>query len=273
MKTCLLLTFLAISLPTLADDPFPRETEPVPPQDVKIPGWGTRYDLAGDCTFEAAAGVLTVTVPSSLNSHDLSVELGSSTAPRVLRPVAGDFVMTVKVEGEFVPGADSTQTNRTGYTGAGLVLFADERNFARLERAALQRPGQAASPYINYELRVDGTLDRFGLVGDLPVEESEPTWLRLERKGQQLHGAVSQDGKTWSQARPKSLQASAWNRTQLMAGVAAVSTSLRRFKPMFSEFSVQQSALEPVQAPHPPESTSAPRRSRAVEAPHPPAPA
>ena len=40
----------------------------------------------------------------------------------VVQPVAGDFVIQVRVGGEFQPGAESTQPGRTGYTGAGLVV-------------------------------------------------------------------------------------------------------------------------------------------------------
>src|SRR5688572_24686505 len=139
-----LLLILPASAPAQGQAATP---EKAPPADGKadagaaktVKGWGEAIDPAGDCKFEQKDGKLTIIVPGSAEPHDLSAELKSSTAPRVFTPLNGDFDMQVKVEGEFQPGGESTQAGRTGYTGAGLVVFADAENYVRLERATLQR--------------------------------------------------------------------------------------------------------------------------------------
>jgi len=236
MKTRILLALLAISLTSLADESIPKTK--------LIAGWGAAIDPVGDCKFETTDGKLTITVPSTAKPHDLSPELASSTAPRVVQPVKGDFVIQVRVDGEFQPGEESTQVGRAAYTGAGLVVFADQRNFVRFERATLHRQEDEARPYTNFEIRVDGELERMGAIGDLPTEKDKPTWFRLERKGQQLLGAMSHDGEHWTKGEPKELRAEAWTRNDIVAGVAAISTSTSQkpFVPTFSAFSVQQGA-------------------------------
>lgn len=240
-----LITALSIATLAVAEEPkAPQdaalEKEPAKPQMFE--GWGLSYDLSGDCAFKLADGKFTLTVPGSEKPHDLSTELMSSTAPRVLQPLKGDFVIEVKVEGEFNPGEDSTQLSRTGYTGAGLVVFADPKSYVRLERATLHHTGAEPRPYTNFEIRVDGELERLGTTGDLPTEAGKPVWLRLERKGNLLHGSMSQDGKTWTQGEPKELLAKAWQDGRIFGGIAAISTSKKEFSPVYSGLSVQQGA-------------------------------
>jgi regulation of enolase protein 1 (concanavalin A-like superfamily) len=203
----------------------------------KIDGWGTALDLAGDCKFEAKDGALVMTVPGG-KAHDLSTELLSSTAPRVLRPLSGDFSIQVKVEGEFRPGSDSSQPGRSGYRGAGLVVFADAKNYVRLERATLEWEGEEPKAYTNFEIRVDGALQRIGTTLDAPIDSKKPTWLRLERIGATLQGAVSQDGKEWKALVPKELT-EAWKK-ETLGGIAAISTSQEEFTPRYSEFSITE---------------------------------
>lgn len=232
MKLPALLALLVIGLPGLADE--------LTPTKQPVEGWGVALNPAGDCTWKPDGGKLTMTVPGSDRPHDLSPEIGNLTAPRVVQPVKGDFIIQVRVDGSFQPGSESTQLGRTGYTGAGLVVFADEDNFVRLERATLHGQGGEPVAYTNFELRVDGQPAMFGTTGDIPTEKGKPTWLRLERKGLRLLGAMSHDGENWSAGKPKELRAEAWTRNDIVAGVAAVSTSRQPFSPTFSALSIQQ---------------------------------
>jgi regulation of enolase protein 1 (concanavalin A-like superfamily) len=233
MKLHTFPALLAIVLPCVADEPTPKK-EPVE-------GWGIALNPAEDCKFKAEGGKLTIIVPGSAKPHNLCPELASSTAPRVVKPVKGDFIMQVRVDGEFQPGATSTESATSGYTGAGLVVFADERNFVRIERATLHHSGGEAKPYTNFEIRVNGELEEIGTTGDLPTDKDKPTWLRLERKGEQLLGGMSHDGEHWTYGEPKKLSAEAWSRDGILAGVAAISTSRKPFTPQYSEFSIKQS--------------------------------
>jgi len=74
----------------------------------------------------------------------------------------------------------------------------------------------------------------------LPTEKDKPTWLRLERRGQKILGAMSQDGEHWKYGEPKELRAEAWNGKGIVAGVAAISTSRKDFTPIYSGLVVQR---------------------------------
>ncbi|MDB6152235.1 MAG: hypothetical protein JWL90_688, partial [Chthoniobacteraceae bacterium] len=227
-----LLALLALVIPCLAQEATSG--------NKLIEGWGTTLNPAEDCEFKVENQKLRITVPGSADPHDLSAELRSAMAPRVLQPVSGDFTIQVKIEGEFQPGDQSSERLRSGYTGAGLVVFADNANFVRIERATLHHQGDEAVPYTNFEIRVDGELQEIGTTADLPTEKGKPTWLKLERKGDQLLGAMSQDGEHWTYGKPKTLNSKAWKQNPIVAGIAAISTSRLPFYPIYSEFSIRQ---------------------------------
>ena len=117
--------------------------------------------------------------------------------------------------------------------------MADELNFIRLERASLQRADSEEVPYTNFEIRVDGKTERWGSTDDLPTEADKSTWLRLERRGNEMHGAMSHDGENWTYAEPKQLTAEAWNGNGIQAGILAVSVSKQVFNPEFSEMVIE----------------------------------
>lgn len=201
-----------------------------------LAGWGTPADPDGDCKFFQSPGELMITVPGSAQAHDLAAEIDRVNAPRVVQPVKGDFVYQVKIEGRLDPGAESTQENRTGYNGAGVILMADERNVITLARAVLQREGGNPQPYTNFEMRNDGQLQAIGLTNEAPLPQEGPVWLRLERRGQKVSGAVSTDGAKWTELRPKTIPES-WPQ-DLKVGVVAISTSKAEFNPRFSGLQV-----------------------------------
>jgi len=233
MKTSIALVIMCGILPGMADGPAIKEE--------LLQGWGTAQDPAADCKFSLKEGKLTISVPGSDKAHDLSAEMGNVTAPRVVQALSGDFRIQVKVEGPFQPGEESAREGRTGYTGAGLVIFADTRNYVRIERASPQAEGsRGARPYTNFEIRVDGELQHIGTTGDLPTENGKPTWLRLEKKGRQILGSMSQDGVTWTAGNPKVLESKSWTNNTVLAGVAAINSSRKEFSPVFSEISVTQ---------------------------------
>ena len=198
----------------------------------EIPGWGTAISPDRDCTFFVAENALLISVPGS-RPHDLAADIGTTNAPRVLQSVRGDFTLQVRVEGRFAPGDDSTKAGRTGYNGAAIVAMADDRNVVTLARAILQRPGEDAVPYANFEIRVGGELRRMGLTGDHPLPKTGPVYLRLERRGSKFLGAVSVDGMSWHVLKPKEVPTE-WPK-ELQTGVVAISTSKDEFNPRFSK--------------------------------------
>src|SRR4051812_5919141 len=171
-----------------------------------LPGWGTATDPDQDCRFSVVEEGLVISVPGS-RPHDLAADINTVNAPRVLQAVDGDFSIQVKVEGLFAPGEESTKPGRTGYNGAAIVALVDEQNVVTLARAVLQHPGHNAMPYANFEMRVDGKLQRIGLTNDHPLPIEGPVYLRLERRGTQFLAAVSIDGVKWDSLEPKEIPA------------------------------------------------------------------
>jgi hypothetical protein len=211
-----------------------------------IAGWGVAVDPDGDCGFAIEDGAVVITVPGGQFPHDLGAELNNTNAPRVLREVSGDFMLEVRVDGDFNPGGKSTQPGRTGYTGAGLVAFADNKNYVRIERATLQGSEKSVRRhYGNFEVRIDGKVQRFGQTNDLPLEDNQPVYLRLIRRGAKMYGAVSHDGKEWKEGEPKDIGAD-WP-DKLLVGVAAISTSVRPFTPYYSDFRASEAPKLPVE--------------------------
>lgn len=217
-----------------------EKSEPTPIQSKLLEGWGRIVNPDEDCRFTLADGALRIDVPGDGNPHDMSAELITTNAPRVLQTVAGDFAVSVKIDGTFAPGDASTQPGRSGYTGAGLLVYSDAGNYVRLERATLQWPGEEPRPYTNFEIRINGQVVRLGTTGDRPIKVDLPTYLRLERRGNRLHGFVSQDNEKWDELPAKELPED-WGR-ELQAGVAAISTSKQMFTPVYRGLKVTKKA-------------------------------
>jgi tetratricopeptide (TPR) repeat protein/predicted Ser/Thr protein kinase len=209
-----------------------------PPEEPKADGgadpgknvlgeWGTSMDPDGDCSFRMEGGALTIRVPGT--AHDLSTELNRLNGPRTLRDVTGDFSAEVKISSAGRPGARGTVPGRLPYTAAGLLLWQDRDNYFRLEQAAVRRDGTVEA-YAAFELRQDGQRkapETFRPLG-------EAVALRLERRGNQVFGAVAQGGGPWLPYPPFQVTFPA----QLHLGVAAVNTSTEPFQARFEDFRI-----------------------------------
>jgi regulation of enolase protein 1 (concanavalin A-like superfamily) len=206
------------------------------PVQKLIPGWGTAVDPDGDCSFDLNDAALTITAPGPV--HDLSAELGKMNAPRVLRPAKGDFAVEVLVKGEFKPG-EATIPVRTAYHGAGLLLMADDQTYIRLDRATLVRDGMSQH-YANFELRVKGMLTRFGTPVDYTIDPERDTFLRLEKNGNIVSGAVSQQAGQWHDLGTKEAELP----DEVLVGIAAINASTQPFRPIFARLSVKQAGVE-----------------------------
>jgi regulation of enolase protein 1 (concanavalin A-like superfamily) len=211
------------------------------PAGRELSGWGLAIDPDNDCKFAPSARGLGVTVPGTV--HDLNPDSGKLNAPRVVRAVEGDFVATVKVTGDFRPGGKSTNPRGVPYNGAGLLVWSDADNFIRLERAAILRAGRVGS-YVAFEEREGGYR---GAVHNAAFTPG-PCYLRLERKGSRILGAVSTDWSGWKQVRPID---TIWP-ARLKVGLAAINSSTEPFSPRFEEFVVEsKGATAPGRKPKP----------------------
>jgi S1-C subfamily serine protease/regulation of enolase protein 1 (concanavalin A-like superfamily) len=204
------------------------------PLGKNLPDWGLAIDPDKDCTLTPTPKTLAVKVPGTW--HDLNPDTGKLNSPRVVRSVEGDFVATVMVTGDFQPGGKSTNPRGIPYNGAGLLVWSDSDNFIRLERGAILRAGRRGS-YVAFEEREGGYR---GAVHN-EVFTAGACYLRLERKGSRILGAVSTDGMRWKQLQPID---TVWP-AKLKVGLAAINSSSEPFSMKFEEFTLDTKAGKP----------------------------
>ena len=191
--------------------------------------WGEVVDPDEDCQIllDKEMQRATILVPGTV--HLLSAELRSMNAPRILGDITGDFEVRVKVTGTSHPGGRAMTTQHNPYHGAGILLWQDSENYVRLEIAADLRKGKVFS-YANFELRQAG---RLAVTWGLKIVDGS-RYLRLERRGNAIHGAFSPDGDHWTAFAPMiaNLQ------DRLKVGVLAVNSASKPLKAGLEEFRV-----------------------------------
>src|SRR6185436_9732324 len=94
-------------------------------------------DPDGDCKVTESSGKLTITVPGTY--HDLTHSDGRDqlNSPRVLQEVKGDFVAQVKVNPFPLPAENTSTSNGVCFVSSGLLIWLDDNNFIRMDRAAI----------------------------------------------------------------------------------------------------------------------------------------
>jgi regulation of enolase protein 1 (concanavalin A-like superfamily) len=201
------------------------------PTGQELADWGRVLDPDQDCEYRVEGKALSLRLPGTF--HDLNPDSGKLNAPRVMRPVEGDFSVTVKVTGDFQPGGKSTNPHPKSlpYNGAGILIWSDADNFIRLERGAVLRGGKVGT-FVAFEEREGGYR---GAVHNQAFPAGE-CYLRLERKGSRIHGAISSDGSTWKRLQPID---TVWP-AKLKVGLAAINSSSEPFVLKFEEFSLKQ---------------------------------
>ncbi|HWE36944.1 MAG TPA: hypothetical protein VG406_10295 [Isosphaeraceae bacterium] len=208
----------------------PKAVDPGPKAKAPEGGWGAVEDPDGDCEARVVGDAATIEVPGTV--HDLAMPPGKANAPRILRPVDGDFTAEVRVVGEVKPTDPPAGAYGVAYHGAGLFLRSSGGEMVRLERAAFVRGGRLTT-YVNFELhRTSGWPDSVGhAVADGPVR------LRLQRRGDQMLGAFStDDGASWTSLPPKQLRSSP---PRVKVGVAAVNTAAKPFTAHLERLTIQ----------------------------------
>ena len=194
-----------------------------------IKGWGTWIDPDGDCKVVQDGGKVTITVPKThhdLSSNDMFTKLN---APRILQKARGDFELQVTVPTIPLPDKDTSSSGFFSFNSCGLLVYVDDKNFIRMERAS---EGNAGAEFIWVERFTDGKPAGRKLH---PVANKE-TALRLQRTGNKLAFSISQeaDAKTWTEIHtddaelPKDLQ----------VGVLAINTTTSEFAPELRAFKV-----------------------------------
>jgi hypothetical protein len=106
---------------TLAADGPARETPPAAAERLTLRGWGATIDPDGDCKFGLGGNRLTITVPGT--DHGLGVERGQMNAARVLKEIEGDFIIQVRVSGNFPKGGEERRRGTPGRSSAPAFSF------------------------------------------------------------------------------------------------------------------------------------------------------
>jgi hypothetical protein len=160
------------------------------------------------------------------------------TAPRLLRDVEGDFVVQVRVVGSFRPLAPAN--GNTGYHQAG-VLVTDGTDFVRVERVAIAGRAEKGHYYTVWPIGIGRPgLDFRGQASGLEtvyqhgLALDKAAYLRVERRGDTLRAASSEDGKKWTEV-PIAERGTKWP-SKLKVGVIAEATAPGEFEPVFDQF-------------------------------------
>jgi serine/threonine protein kinase len=233
-------------------------------QTLALGDWVDPIDPDGDCRFDLdrTANRIKIVVPGA--AHLLSAELGRMNAPRMLRPVRGDFVATAKLASVPAPSSRSATKAYAPYHGAGFLLWQDAGNYVRFEIAADFRHGKRR-PYANFEHRKNGAL---AVSWGITITDGS-TDLRLEKRGDEIRAAFSADEIHWNRFEP--IKADFDN--NLAIGVVAINSSA---KPLTAELeNLAITAITPAaadgqgSADHPlmPEARPSPRPAERSEAP------
>jgi tetratricopeptide (TPR) repeat protein len=170
--------------------PGPRFLEPATPAHLPpagfsdnfseqlAPGW-TWHDPFADCAFTVGGGLQI----QAVNGRDLWQ--ANHSAPRLLRPVANDFILQTICG----PLNDSSAKPAIG----GLLLWQDSNNFVRL---VWGNRGPLDLSFEGCLAGKDMTLGR-GRLFALENQREIQAFLRLERQGQQVRALASADGVQW----------------------------------------------------------------------------
>lgn len=213
----------------------PVAVAPEPEGEGKeLKGWGIAFDPSKDCVLRPDAKGLTIQVPGTL--HTLNPDVQKMNAPRVLQDVEGDFMVTVKVTGEFKPGGKSTSPKAVPFNGAGILVYYNADNYIRCERSAMLRGGKisAMALFQEREAGYDGAYHNQASPGG-------DCYLRVERRGSRVSGGISFDGTNWKKLDPID---TLWPE-RLKVGLMAVNSSSLPFSPRFEEFELKTNKAAP----------------------------
>ncbi len=209
--------------------PPPKETVVQTKSALVWDDWNPPVDPNGDCKIDLdpSRNVVRIAVPGT--PHVLATELGRLNAPRLLRPVRGDFEATVEVSGVFHSAGRATLKEYPPYHGAGLLLWQDDRNYVRLEIATDLNHGKPRT-YANFELRKAGRLaESKGL-----TIRAGSTRLRIERRGDEVRAAVSPDGVHWTSFSPLIVDFD----DRLSVGITAINSASKPLNAGFERFAI-----------------------------------
>jgi hypothetical protein len=135
-----------------------------------------------------------------------------------------------------VPGEKSTNNVGVPFTGAGLLVWQDDKNYLRLERNRFwTEPNKSACFPPLLEYFEDGEYQNTDPeVTQEPFFKEAWTYLRLERRGDNIKANYSDNGKDWTEVKKITTKFAA----KISVGVAAINTSDNSFTAEYEEFKI-----------------------------------
>jgi hypothetical protein len=166
--------------------PIPKER----PDDALRRLFGTPVDPDKDCKIEMDGNTLRISVPGV--PHRLVPTAGPSNAPRVTRPVEGEFTATVTIK---VP---KTGPNPAGNFYAGLFLETGDGTYLYHARMATAANGAVRLSGMSGLRGPNGAAATSGVVGDL--YDADIVIYRMIRTKDRVQMKASKDGTSWEEA-------------------------------------------------------------------------
>ena len=191
----------------------------------KVEGWGELVDASGQCKVRRDGARVTLETPAGY--FDLWPEGNSTNAPRLVRDASGDFTVQVKTVGKVMGEKGAERPGRdVAFNAATLVIWQDDKNFVRLDRAGMHKAGQRYHQTY-YHINQDGK--RTVQLSQRLAEKD--AWLRLDRRGGKVTAGWSEDGKTWKTYPVQDAKLA----DKVKVGVAALNASSKPFSASFEE--------------------------------------
>jgi Protein of unknown function (DUF1349) len=202
------------------------------------PGWDKPIDPDGDCKFVQKRPELRIELPAK--DHDFDPGRERLNAPRLLRPVVGNFSVTVRVRADFHATRKATAAGATAFTAGGLFIEAADRDRHRLiwEFGVTRRFGDPEA-YVAYKV-LSFAHPKAGAVSTWneswrlwPLKKgAREAYLRIERRGRMVPGEVSPDGKKWTKLSPFGMELP----RRVKVGLIACNTSAKALTVTFDKF-------------------------------------
>jgi regulation of enolase protein 1 (concanavalin A-like superfamily) len=194
-----------------------------------IKGWGKVVNPDGDCKVTREKDKVTIAVPGTHHDLTFTEDTLKQNAPRILGDVKGDFTVQVKVRAYPLPQANTSSSGKVSFVSSGLLIWLDDKNFVRLDRAA---EGASPSPFIWVERFQDGK----AVTQKLHRADDKDTWLRIISKDGALTFAVSEDSITWTDVHTEEMKLP----EKVKVGVLAINTTNREFAPTLEGFKLEK---------------------------------
>lgn len=194
--------------------------------------FGDVVDPDGDCRIEQHEGAVTIEIPGT--HHDLThtEKYTKLNAPRVLKEVVGDFTLSAQLEAFLLPGKVKSSGGDYAFLSGGLLVWHDQDNYARLERAATADSGQ---PFFWLEIFRDGR-PKVQELRPVKGKADQPVWLKAARRGEAIVFSSSNDGKQWQEIHELRSELPA----TLKIGFAAVNSTTGKHTASFRDIEVSQ---------------------------------